>query len=275
MQTNPSSIFLKYIAIPQDHGSWVFIISPLMIGLFAGKSFSIETVVFVITAMLAFMIRQPVTILAKIMAGRRDRKDISIALAWILIYGSLLILAITFLLIRGQLQIIYLGLAAIPVFAWNIWLVSRKQERRQIFIEILGTGVLALAAPAAYWLGSKTMDSAGWILWVLVWIQSAASIVYAYARLEQRAWTKIPDWKSRLQTSRIAILFSAVNLFIVLGLGFFNVVSYFLWLPYFIQFFETILGTIYPAFGLKPVAIGLRQLMVSTLFTILFIITWR
>jgi hypothetical protein len=33
--------------------------------------------------------------------------------------------------------------------------------------------------------------------------------------------------------------------------------------------------TFSPAAGAKPVAIGTRQLIVSTLFTILFIITWR
>jgi hypothetical protein len=35
------------------------------------------------------------------------------------------------------------------------------------------------------------------------------------------------------------------------------------------------LGTLRPAVGYKPTAIGIRQLVVSTLFTILFIITWN
>jgi hypothetical protein len=29
-------IFVRHIALPQDHGSWVFLLSPLLIGLFAG-----------------------------------------------------------------------------------------------------------------------------------------------------------------------------------------------------------------------------------------------
>ncbi|MBI1855919.1 MAG: YwiC-like family protein [Chloroflexi bacterium] len=34
------SFLRKQIAIPQDHGSWVFILSPLIVGIFAGKTFS-------------------------------------------------------------------------------------------------------------------------------------------------------------------------------------------------------------------------------------------
>ncbi len=30
-----TSLFVQHIAVPQDHGSWVFIFSPLLIGIFA------------------------------------------------------------------------------------------------------------------------------------------------------------------------------------------------------------------------------------------------
>lgn len=36
-----SSLFIRQIALPQDHGSWVFLLSPLLIGLFAGGKFSL------------------------------------------------------------------------------------------------------------------------------------------------------------------------------------------------------------------------------------------
>ena len=55
------SYLRKQIFIPQDHGSWVFIFSPLLIGLFAGGRFTIESVYLVIAAVCAFLIRQPVT----------------------------------------------------------------------------------------------------------------------------------------------------------------------------------------------------------------------
>jgi hypothetical protein len=54
--------FKKQIALPQDHGSWIFILSPLLIGIFAGGNFSHATLNIIVAAMSAFMIRQPMTI---------------------------------------------------------------------------------------------------------------------------------------------------------------------------------------------------------------------
>ena len=47
-----------------------------------------------------------------------------------------------------------------------------------------------------------------------------------------------------------------------------------LFLAYAVQWLETIYGVARPAVGLKPKAIGWRQLTVSILFTVLFIATW-
>ncbi|MBK5108482.1 MAG: hypothetical protein JJE12_10125, partial [Anaerolineales bacterium] len=42
-QNNKSKLFLRHVALPSDHGSWVFLLSPLLIGLFAGDSWSTAT----------------------------------------------------------------------------------------------------------------------------------------------------------------------------------------------------------------------------------------
>ncbi|MBM2849456.1 MAG: hypothetical protein HW418_2398, partial [Anaerolineales bacterium] len=46
-------------------------------------------------------------------------------------------------------------------------------------------------------------------------------------------------------------------------------------LPYALQWAETVWGTLRPAAGVRPTLIGLLQLIVSSLFTLLFILTWR
>jgi hypothetical protein len=48
-----------------------------------------------------------------------------------------------------------------------------------------------------------------------------------------------------------------------------------LFVPYALQWAEALYGTFKPAVGYKPTAIGMRQLVVSTLFTTLFIVTWQ
>jgi hypothetical protein len=261
--------------LPQDHGSWVFLFSPLLIGLFAGQTFSPASLAVVVGAVAAFLIRQPVSVAVKIYSGRRSREDLPAARFWMVIYGVLGLLALAELLHLGFFVILSLAIPAIPVFAWHLWLVSRRAERRQAGIEILATGVLALVAPAAFWAGQNGYHPQGWWLWLLTWFQSAASIVYAYLRLEQRDWESSPNLGQRFTAGFRALAYTVFNLTLAFALGAWQLIPGLVWLPYLLQAAETLWGTAIPATGAKPTAIGIRQLIVSTLFTILFIITWR
>lgn len=176
----------KQIALPQDHGSWVFIFSPLLVGIIAGGSFTYATFNFIIAAMSAFMIRQPMTVAVKAYSGRRPKTDLPPARFWLLIYGTIAALALLGLTLEGYSYILFLAIPSAPIFIWHLWLVSKRSERKQIGVEIIATGVLSLTAPAAYWIGIHGYDATGWWLWAFTWLQSAASIVYAYLRLEQR-----------------------------------------------------------------------------------------
>ena len=266
--------FRKQLFLPQDHGSWVFILSPLLIGLFAGGTFTSASWYLILAAMAAFLIRQPVTMAIKAWSGRRPMEDLPVARAWILFYGALLALAVLGLVRASFVYVLYLAVPAAPVFAWHLWLVSRREERRQAGIEIVATGVLALAAPAAYWVGIGTYDPAGWWLWILVWMQTAASIVYAYLRLEQREWKAVPNRWMRFRAGTRAYLYTSFNFASALALSLLGILPGLIYLPYLVQWMETLWGVDHPATGWKPTRIGIRQLIVSTLWTVLFIIFW-
>jgi len=82
-----SSIFNKQIAIPSDHGSWIFIITPLLIGFFAAQNWTPANIYLILAAGAAFLIRQPVLMMVKSYSGRRSRKDLAAARFWFLFYG--------------------------------------------------------------------------------------------------------------------------------------------------------------------------------------------
>lgn len=274
--TSFSQTYLRrHIALPTDHGSWVFLLSPLLIGLFAGGQLKLASIYLIIAAMTAFLIRQPITTAIKAYSGRRSRQDLPAAILWIAIYASIAGIAVVGLVLQGFTYLLVLALPGIPVFAWHLYLVSRRAERRQVGVEVVGSGVLALAAPAAYWVGTGSQDVLGWWLFLLTWFQSAASIVYAYLRLEQRSLEEIPPIPDRLRMARRALLYTSFNFIAVLALGITGVLPSFLFVPYALQWAETLYGTFRPAVGYKPTTIGMRQLLVSTLFTVLFIITWQ
>ena len=165
-----ASLFRLHIALPQDHGSWVFILSPLLIGLFAGGNFSPASINLVIAAMGVFLLRQPVSIAVKAYAGRRSRADLPSARFWMLVYGAIVLLALAGLVAEGYIYVLYLAVPGIPVFAWHLYLVSKRAERKQAGVEILATGALSLAAPAAYWIGQGSYEPLGWVLWLLTWL---------------------------------------------------------------------------------------------------------
>lgn len=270
----------RTIALPGEHGAWVFIFSPLLIGLNAGGlnsggHLSAATVYLVVAAMSAFLIRHPITIAFKALTGRRSRRDLPAARLWIVIYGLIGIMAGAGLVIQGFGYLVLLALPGVPVFAWHLSLVRNRAERGQIGLEIVGSGVLALTAPAAVWVGTGKIDPLGWWLFGLTWFQSAASIVYTYLRLEQRSLRKHPYVATRLHLGFHALLFTSFNLVFVISLVLGRVLPGLLPIPYAVQWLESIWGTLRPAIGVKPTTIGLRQLAVSTTFTILFIITWN
>lgn len=271
----PTSYFRKQIFLPQDHGSWVFIFSPLLIGLFAGARFTFASLSLVIAAIAAFLIRQPITIAVKGFSGRRARSDLAAAGIWISVYGLIIMAALIGLLRAGFGYLLILAIPGLPVFAWHLWLVSRREERRQVNMEIIATGVLSLAAPAAYWVGIGRYDPAGWWLWILAWLQTAASIVYAYLRLEQRELRQIPARSELWKIGLRAFLYTTFNLALTLALGLLSILPRFIFIPYLVQWMETLWGIFHPAIKWKPTRIGIRQLIVSTLWTILFILLWR
>jgi hypothetical protein len=164
----------------------VFILAPLAIGLAAAGRATAATGAIALAAMAVFMLRQPVSIAVKVSAGRRPRADLSPALFWATVYLATAAVSLVWLIHLGFSSVAYLAGPAIVIFAWHLWLVRRRQERRQPGLEIVAVGVMSLAAPAMLWATTGTFDELGWWLWVLTWLQAAASIVHAYLRLDQR-----------------------------------------------------------------------------------------
>lgn len=269
------SIFVPHIAIPQDHGSWVFLLSPLLIGFFAAGRFDPASAFLTASAAAAFMLRQPVTVAVKAYSGRRSRDDLPAARTWILFYALVALAGLVGLVLQGFAFVFLLAAPAAPVFAWHLYLVSRRAERRQAGVEIVAAGVLALAAPAAFWVAGGSYQPLGWVLWLLAWLQSAASIVHAYLRLEQRLWKAKPPRPALWKAGRRALLYTSFNLALSMAGALAGLLPTYIFAPFLLQWAETLWGIAHPAMSVSPIRIGLRQLLVSTLFTILFILVWR
>lgn len=263
----------KHIAIPSEHGAWIFLFSPMLIGLMIG-GFSRGSIPLILALLGAFLIRQPVTNLIKILSGRRPKSEFQSSIFWLSIYLLILLSALIVLFSLRYQYIFYLAGPALPVFEWHLWLVSKRAERRKILIEIAASGVLSLAAPAAFWVGQDQYSFMGWLLWLLCWLQVTGTILYAYLRLQQRKIKERPSNIELFRLSKGTFSYNLAILIIVILLAVMDGIPRLLPIAFMIQPIEIILGTLHPAISYSPKKIGIRQLMISILFTVVFIFTW-
>ena len=268
------SLFRRHVALPADHGSWAFFLGPLIVGLFVGGRWHTTVIYLTVAAACGFLVRQPIGLMVKVAAGRRGRDLLPAAAFWVTLYGAVAALHVTGLALRGFSYILVLAVPGLLVFGWYLLLLYRRAERRQWLMEILATGSIALVAPAGMWAGRGETDPLGWWLWLLMWLQSAAGIVFVYLRLEQRRHHEAPPPGQRLREGAAALTVATLGLLLAAGLGGAGIVSIWLWVPYLWQALEVTRGVLQPAIGVKPVAIGVRQLVVKIVFVLLFVALW-
>jgi hypothetical protein len=259
-------IFRKHMVLPAEHGSWIWWIGPLVLGASAAGRVTSDLAWLSLAALAAFLFRQPLTIVIKILSARRSRRELLPALIWTCILGGIAAGALTGLIAAGNSRLLWLAIPGLLVFAWHLRLVSRRQERGQLGIELVAAGVLALTAPAAYWTAGGMDLGLPWLLWSFCWLQSAASIVFIYFRLDQRELPVLPPAAERGRTGQRTLTYHAFNLAAAL------LASLLGWLPWLmtaafgLMLADALEGVLRPPVRRKPAAIGLRQLMASLLF---------
>ena len=269
------NIWRKQYALPAEHGSWIWWLGPLFIGLAAGGHPDLDAVLLFLAVLFAFLLRQPSTIIVKAISGRRPKADLVPALFWIIGYGLIAGLAVWALIASGHPQVVLLAIPGVPVFAWHLWLVSRRAERGQMGIELVGAGVLALAAPAGYWVAGGMSERVPWILWLLTWLQTAASIVFVYLRLEQRKLEATPLPRDRWRQGGRTLIYHAFNLVASLGLAILGWAPWLVPVAFTLMLADALEGVTHPPVGAKPAAIGFRQLGASALFMIVMTLGYR
>ncbi len=266
---NRKYLFQRKFMLPSEHGAWIWWIGPFCIGIAAAGHFSTRLLTLFFAMLTAFLLRQPLSIYVKTYSSRRPITDRKPALLWTLGYAFCALLAFILLLRAGYFHLIWLLLPGIPVFLWHLALISRRAERGQRGIEIVGAGVLALAAPASYWVAGGTDTTIAWTLWAIAWLQSAASIVLVYQRLFERKLQDGGLFPDRLRRSYRSLAYHSFNLvfslFAVSRAPFPWVVA----LASALMMLDAVDTLRKPAIRWKPTRIGMRQLLASSSFMII------
>jgi hypothetical protein len=268
-RTGWTSVLRKHYALPSEHGSWIWWIGPLVIGAAAGGEDLSHLPLLAAAALTVFLLRQPTTILVKVVSGRRSQRDRLPAAIWMVFYGAAALLFAWILVALGHGRIIRLAAPGFFVFAWHLYLISQRAERGQRGIELVGAGVLSLAAPAAYWITGGQNNRLAWILWAMTWLQAAASIVNVYLRLEYRLLPERPPLPEKWKRGARDLAYHLFNLATASTLSALDVLPWLLVLGYGLMLVDALEGVLRPPVGEPPTRIGVRQLISSIAFMII------
>jgi hypothetical protein len=271
---NSRRIWRKHYALPAEHGAWIWWIGPLLIGAAAGGEPGPLLGLLGLTALFAFLLRQPATLAVKALSGRRIRDELSPALIWSVIYTGLALVGVALLVGAGQGRLLLLAIPGVLIFSWHLWLVSRRQERQRPGVEILAAGALALTAPAAYWVSGGGSYREPWILWGLTWFQSAASIVHVHVRLRQRHLEYVPEMGARLRMGRRSLMYNGFTQLASLSLAVAGWVPPLVPAAFGVTFLDALEGILRPAVGTPPRKIGVRQLFIGIAFVLLMVLAY-
>lgn len=261
-----SRFFRRHYFLPTEHGAWIWLLGPFVLGAVAGGSFTPNLLMLLVAGLSAFLLRQPLTIVAKVYAGRRHRRQLRPAALWAGFYCLLGLLSLLPLILGSHTQLLLLPLPGVPVFMWHLWLLRQREKRGQPGVEIIAAGVLSLAAPAAYWVAEGASPSLPWLLWALSWFQSAASIVNVHLRLHQRELAQTPGLRARLGLGTRSLLYHFFNMAGSVALAEIFALPAQVPIAYALAAGDAVAGALRPAVGARPAQIGFRQLAVSSAF---------
>ncbi|GIL15716.1 MAG: hypothetical protein BroJett039_08890 [Chloroflexota bacterium] len=254
--------FFKIYLLPPEHGGWFLLLGPFALGVIAAAQPNIELLALLLFALASYIARHPLTLLVKIAAGRRAKSDTRPTLLALGGAGVLAALPLGVLIWRGYAFLLWLGIPAALVLAWQLWLVTQREER-QLGIELVGAGMLALAASAAYWVSVGAMTPTGWWLWLLAWLYATASIVYVYLRLKQRRMKTMPTRAEQWRDGRRALLYIGAATVCALAFALARWIPSWAPLAFGLASAHFVYGITHPCVGVKPARIGIEQSFAS------------
>ncbi len=200
--------------LPKEHGSWAMWSVPLIVGVAVAPVWQGRTLILIAAALAFFLMRYPLATLAK--TRKRPTSDRAWLLRWSIGYALIAIVCAAWLiLIERLIFLVPIGLIGATLVAFNLWLVSRKQEMSAIG-ELIGIAGLALGAPLTYYASSGQLDNTALALWLINAMYFGGTVFYIKLKVRQQPRLPAPDRLSeRLLKGRACLAYQATALTVI------------------------------------------------------------
>lgn len=192
MTHNGNSVRLRPIALPAEHGSWGFLLEPVLLGLALAPSLAGLALALAVVA--AFLIRNPVRIFLRGRRLTRSSKRLPLARTVALLYALVTALGVAVCVLRAGFAPLAPLLVVAPL-AVLFTFYDATNRGREFVAEIAGAVGLAAAAPAIALAGGWPAGPA-WVTWVIVVVKALPTVVYIRARLRLEGGSAVNRWPS-------------------------------------------------------------------------------
>jgi len=196
---------IKSFALPHEHGSWGFLLEPLLAGIFLAPGLAAIWITLLFVG--AFLLRQPLRFLVPDLLEKKNLPRTMIAGKFVLFYGIIFLVGLigTFVTVN-KFALLPFALV-IPFAIFQIYSDAQKQSR-DLIAEI--GGATALASSIAVLAIAKDENLAnGFALWLIMLARLIPSVLYVRSRLrleKGKPFTKFPPISSHIFASAILIL---------------------------------------------------------------------
>jgi hypothetical protein len=203
------------------------VLQPFLCAAILGRRWDWLYVPALVLVLTAFIVREPLLVLARQQWIWRERKLESAAARRCLLWQVPLVVALSLLCLRflPPAPFLVLAGAAAAVTLLALWMTLHNRQRSLVLqvVSSLGLGATALLAAL---IGARGLPEWSWLLWALLGVHAIASVLVVRARLEfrARAGSGITRWawafQIALAAAAAALAFSGnADLAAVIGLS--------------------------------------------------------
>lgn len=181
----PSKAAIR-LAIPREHGTWGLLLFPLISGAIVGyrapNALLQPALWFLLTALSAFLIYQPLeSLLGFSLIKARSQREQRVAIISVIALAVIATAGVLELFHWHRGLVLGFGLVALGCFAVRILLGSSRPMR--VPRQLIGAMGLSSAAAGAYYAASGRIDRTGILLWLASWFFAVGQIEYVHLRI--------------------------------------------------------------------------------------------
>lgn len=171
---------IKSVALPSEHGSWGFLIEPILLGMLVGATG--WGGLFCLAAIGGFLAHQPIKIALK--DRLKNKRVVRTFWAEWFAVGYILLAGFSFSLVvfSADRRFLFPLLLAFPLILCQLYYDARNRSR-ELLPELAGAAALGAIAPSIVLLAGWKI-SAAFLLWTALLARTFPSILYVRSRLK-------------------------------------------------------------------------------------------